>query len=238
MMKAFFDDSGSDDNSPFYVLSGYASTVETWEAFSSQWSVALAAAPSIGYFHMVDANGLCQEFQGWGPDDRDAKLTNLATVMKRNVLCEVSCTLPRGLHHSIIRGSAPSKRFENPYFVCYATVVSILSGFRDVIGVGSQVVDLVFDKQAKIKGLAADLHSEVRSIPGIGSVAGSIQFLDDKEATPLQAADFIAWGLRRFCAPREVKHGLKQVWNVPNVRIQPTGEMLQSLAHEFQECGG
>ncbi len=237
MMKAFFDDSGSDDNSPFYVLSGYLSTVAKWEIFSSQWRAVLAAPPSINYFHMVDAEGLRQEFKGWNREARDAKVTRLAKVIRSNVLYEISCMLPRALHDSIIRRSAPAKKFENPYFVCFMTLVSILSGFRDHIGTGSHRVDVVFDKQARIMGLVTGLHSEVRNLPRIGSSIGRIQFQDDRVALPLQAADFIAWGLRRFCATREVNRGLEQVWNVPNVRIQPTADMLQTLANEFQDQG-
>jgi len=237
-MKAFFDDSGSDDKSPFYVLSGYMSTVGKWDIFSAQWRTALADPPSINYFHMVDAEALRQEFKDWNPEARDAKVTRLAKVITSNVRWEISCMLPRALHDSIIRGSAPAKRFENPYFVCYMTLISILSGFKDYTGIGSTGVDVVFDKQAKIMGLVTGLHSELRGIPRIGSALGSIEFQDDIEALPLQAADFIAWGLRRFCVTHEVGHGLEQVMNVPNVRIQPTAQMLHSLAQEFQDQRG
>jgi hypothetical protein len=219
-------------------LSGYLSTAGEWDIFSAQWRIALADPPSINYFHMVDAEALRQEFKGWNPEARDAKVTRLAKVITSNVRWEISCMLPRALHDSLIGGSAPAPRFENPYYVCYMTLISILSSHRELLGIGSQGVDLVFDRQAKIKGLVTQLHSEVQNIPRIGSALGSIEFQDDKEALPLQAADFIAWGLRRFCATHEVRHGLEQVVNVPNVRIQPTAEMLHSLAQEFQDQRG
>jgi hypothetical protein len=71
-------------------------------------SAALAAVPSIRYFHTVDANGPCHK-------------------TKSVIRCPEVYTIRLFV-------APPSKRFENPYFVCYATVVSILSRFRDVIG--------------------------------------------------------------------------------------------------------
>jgi hypothetical protein len=41
MLKAFIDDSGSGGDSPWFVLAGFASTVERWAEFDVPWMAGL-----------------------------------------------------------------------------------------------------------------------------------------------------------------------------------------------------
>jgi len=233
MLRAYFDDSGSDAQSSFYILAGYLSTVEKWDAFSDRWKEVLQAYPKIDYFKMREAEGLSKEFGGWTRASADGKIKALANVIRKHALFELSCMLPRDLHDHFIHPTAPREVFKNPYFVCYSTLIAILSGFNNYMGVGGEIVDVIFDKQSQVEPIIAMFHADLRTRQPFNEIVGSIEFKDDKDAVQLQAADFLAWSLRRFCVDRELRLGMKEVLTVPNVRIQPTAQMVSDLATAF-----
>ena len=182
---------------------------------------------------MREAEDLSKQFGGWTRENADGKIKALANVIRKHVLFEVSCMLPRDLHDDFVHPTAPSEVFTNPYFFCYLTLIAILSGFDNYMGIGGQTVDVIFDKQSQVEPIVAMLHADLRTLQPFGRIIGTIDFKDDKDAVQLQASDFLAWGLRRFCVNRELRLGMQEVLTVPNVRIQPTAQMVSDLATAF-----
>src|SRR5690242_12865521 len=86
LLRAYFDDSGSDGRSPYYVLAGYLSVVERWEAFADRWAATLSEEPAIKYFKTREAYRLRDQFNGWSAEDRDEKVKALRQIIAENAM--------------------------------------------------------------------------------------------------------------------------------------------------------
>jgi hypothetical protein len=102
MLQGYIDDSGSDMQGPVYVLSGFIGHVEEWAQFSDKWDIELRKTPAISYFEMSDAESLKEQFQGWTPEDRDAKVMSLAKLIVPHVICNVECLVSQADYDLVV----------------------------------------------------------------------------------------------------------------------------------------
>src|SRR6266851_757494 len=66
--QAYIDDSGSEPQSPVFVLGGFIAPHEKWASFSEEWQAALDQDPKLEYFKMTEAAHLGGQFsrrRGW-----------------------------------------------------------------------------------------------------------------------------------------------------------------------------
>jgi hypothetical protein len=49
VLRGYYDDSGTDQQSAFCVVGGYLSTVDSWNLFAQEWLEVLEADPKIKY---------------------------------------------------------------------------------------------------------------------------------------------------------------------------------------------
>jgi len=78
---AFFDESGTHDDSPVLCVAGYLFTEEHLEEFNEQWN-ALLEARGLKYFHMVDCAHGSADFKRLTKDDRIDLQTSLIELIK------------------------------------------------------------------------------------------------------------------------------------------------------------
>src|SRR5207302_10270039 len=100
MLTAYFDDSGTHDDSAFVLLGGLYGTDEQWEAFDIAWRAKLAAAvpdkPSLRRFHMFDCQHGDGEFVGYSKPERDALIHDLRNIIIDGGLHGYCCGGSRG----------------------------------------------------------------------------------------------------------------------------------------------
>ncbi|MNU70909.1 hypothetical protein D3C71_603270 [compost metagenome] len=204
MLQAFVDDSTSSLGEQRLYLCAYINTADKWAVFSDAWDRALRATPAIEYFKASEAENLNGQFRGWDADTRDKKVILLATVIR---LSE-----PWGCHTSVdtlvwkkhLRGVAPYG-IGNAYFAAFHGVIANAARLHSDLGF-SVPVDFVFDEQGGL-GLEALMFHDwmVGSFsPEQRAAIGSTPvFRDDKQVLPLQAADMLAWHIRREQEDRE-----------------------------------
>jgi hypothetical protein len=66
MQIGYFDDSGSDAGSQWYVLAGFVAPTEIWNVISIKWRAALNKEPHLRYFKMRGAMNMEGQFKrGW-----------------------------------------------------------------------------------------------------------------------------------------------------------------------------
>jgi hypothetical protein len=196
-LQAYFDDSGRDDP-PVFVLAGYVARAEQWAAFSDEWSAALAADPAIDYFKMQEAFSASGQFEGWSRHAIDGKLLLLANIIPRYVLQGLGVTVLHNEYNEVMRGQfAP--QLDRPYLFLYnSAVTSTLSWVRQKYP--NEKVDFIFDEQQAegdfasglIRQVIAAVPDEAKKNIGRSPVPGN-----DRDDLPLQAADMLAWHLRR-----------------------------------------
>ena len=231
--QAFFDCSPDDirDPIPATVVAGYVASVEQWTSWECDWRLVLAAF-DVPYFHMREFNGYQGAFSSskWKSAlyraefvSRLAKITTHWTIgsfagrMEQricedaNQLCEVD-------------------RFFNPYAACGRDcAVRVRDFVRDEFGSGVPI-DFIFERGDQGVGMLASLMQKSELPQPIFKrprLAENKQLnIDDPPALPLQAADLLAWELRR---------GVKDTAN--KKRLRKSLKSLQSARNiSWKEC--
>lgn len=60
----------------------------------------------------------------------------------------------------------------------------------------------MFDRQSGLEGRAGRLHAIHQQLPILSDQIGNLDFRDDQDFVPLQAADLVAWQARRYWSNR------------------------------------
>lgn len=199
MLTAYIDDSGTDAKGPFCVLAGYISDVERWKAFSDAWDDELHAPPKIAHFKMSEANNRRGPFWNWDEEARDRKVARLARIANNHAIGAIASIVSHKVYRGQAKGFLP-KTIDNPYWLCFQKVVLETIRIYGNEGGGGKI-NFVFDAQGEgyerralqiLEGWR-DLFTSTAYEPFIGSIT----FASDLDVLPLQAADLLAWHVRR-----------------------------------------
>lgn len=198
-LEAYVDDSASEVGDRRLFLAAYINEADQWAAFSSAWSAVLASPPAIAYFKMVEAQNLRGQFKGWSAEARDAKVMDLADLIPRFRCWSAHASVSREDYAAILKPASPEP-LKAPYFACWWTLIDTVAQYHASLGFqGMPPVDFTFDQQDGVGDDAAlwygwlkDGRNEIREHLGATPV-----FRDDKFVPALQAADMLAWHIRR-----------------------------------------
>ncbi|MDR6290894.1 hypothetical protein E9232_003420 [Inquilinus ginsengisoli] len=198
-LHAYIDDSASDTADRRLFLAGYVNFEHIWSEFSAAWAEELKRPPSIAYFKMAEAQNLSGQFRGWPSGDRDSKLLGLARLPAAFGCWSSHVSISRKDHAEILAPVSPAS-LKPPYFACWWALIDTMARYHSNLGgTLAPPVDFIFDEQG---GAGADAAlwfpwlkaSQLDVAPWLGSTP---IFRDDKTTAPLQAADTLAWHLRR-----------------------------------------
>lgn len=196
-LRFFIDDSGKDDP-PVFVLGGAAFDLDRLEAFETDWKAVLAAPPAIPFFKMKDANARRGAFKGMTAVDRDAKVAALGAVLRDHAVATLSVIVRHDDYRGIYEGRM-MRWMDRPYQMMFHLVIATAYKLCKEQTL-ADMAEFVFDRQL-------DHETALReSFPALkrGMVAEMTAFLaadprhaDDKDEVALQAADMVAWHVRR-----------------------------------------
>lgn len=197
-LQAYTDDSASDVGDQRLFMAGYLNTAENWALFVEAWGEELRAPPKIDYLHMVEANNLRGQFKGWSVADRDEKLRGMARVIRHFRPISYEFSVPRREFYSLVKPVSP-RGLGLPHFTVAFTVVSSVARYIASHGV-KLPIDFIFDEQDGVSDdinlffsyMKRDIPREARKL-----INGTPVFRDDRQEVPLQAADMLAWHVRR-----------------------------------------
>ena len=238
MLKAFIDDSGSGDTK-YFVMAGYLGSVSAWECFDERWRSVLDHSPRVPYFHAVEANSLRSDgvWAGITEQERDSKIDGLIEVIKSLDIQAVYVRLKQSDYNEIFKGKVPEK-WDSWYYCLFSSFVS-LSGLVLAEGFGSEgPIEFVFDNHEKYKKHGQQFYEGSRLLIQ-EQTAPNIHFRDDKDLPPLQAADLLAWQVRRaFCYPKEDGrryYECRKGGGRPHSAFTISPEQLWSWRNKFEE---
>jgi hypothetical protein len=191
---AYLDDSGGKDTG-LVVFSGFVSTDRKWKTFEREWTRTLAEFPEVGsYLHM-------RKFMHDGriPSRRREHIEYcLAHIAKRNTLFPVSIAVDMTAYSKF---QVITKNIE--YYghsadsFCFQTALGVLTG--ELLRKGyEENVAVVFDdgpQEARISKLYEFIKKQ--DYPYSRRLS-SLEFKDDKNTPPLQAADLFAWEAHNY----------------------------------------
>ncbi|BCG69824.1 hypothetical protein MesoLj113a_09820 [Mesorhizobium sp. 113-1-2] len=236
LLQAVTDDSASDVGDQRLFLAGYLNSAEKWALFSDAWAEELKAAPAIDYFKMAEAQNRRDQFKSWSEGQRDEKLSSLARVIAHFKPLSFEVSVSRKEFFDILKPVSP-RGLGNPHFTSVFHVVSILSRFASSKG-GNIPIEFIFDEQDGVSDdidlffgyMKRNFPRKVRKL-----ISGNPMFRDEKVYLPLQAADMIAWHVRR-------EHELNTELPLTNLLRSDThlvseieNEVLQRWAHHHSQ---
>jgi hypothetical protein len=199
VLQGFVDDSTSDVGDRRMFLAAYINGADQWASFANAWTEELRR-DSLDYFKMVEAKGLRGQFAGWDPVLRDRKVAALAGLIAASRPWFVYCSVSRAEYGEILAPVAPAG-LKTPYLGCFWGVIKTTARYHRSLGIdGIPPVDFTFDEQGGLGDDAAMFYRWLKESedPEIRSLLGSTPvFGDDKTTPPLQAADMLAWHLRK-----------------------------------------
>jgi len=217
-LAAFVDDSGRNDP-PVFVLAGLMARPDQWARFTDAWNEVLAIPPGLDYFKMQEAftlNGQFGREKGWTEPLRDERVEALAELTRAYSMAAFSAVVLHEEYQVHLSGQV-DRLIDHPYFLMYGNV--IYSAIKWQVDNGmNEPIDFIFDDQlrdsteiiAKFGDMftrAPDfVKSRIKNRPTWGN---------DKDHKPLQAADLLAWHIRRGFY--EQRRGL--IFDTPAARI-------------------
>jgi hypothetical protein len=200
MLRLYVDDSGKEDHSPNLILAGYLSTVERWELFSKEWKKILDAN-RLDAFRMADAWRLARKYSHVGPLKRDQIVIQIIECIKKHAEMAFVSSVPfEGFHHFMDVKQDHTHSLGRPYFMNFYSLLVRFYKFAYQHKF-DQAIEIIFDeqggesKQFVLEGMEEFRRIAAKEFPGL--VIATPTFQSDKDALPLQAADALAWLVRR-----------------------------------------
>jgi hypothetical protein len=198
MLQGYTDDSGSDGNRPPFVLAAYLSEAEKWATFSDEWKAELRREPKIEYFRMAEAATGEGQFFGVPIEFRRYKVRNLMAIIKKHNLEGVDIHILWDEYRTLLEPHAPE--VVHPYGLLFFGMLDVLERYQVKKRIYPEKMELAFDEQGKAGQLAIMFYSLLKArkkLPAENMISGTPRMLDDVAYIPLQAADMLAWAIRR-----------------------------------------
>jgi hypothetical protein len=178
------------------VLAGFIARADDWIHFEEKWQEALNKPPSLKFFKMKECKARRGQFDGWSKVERDERLLELARIIKETAMASVFSLVRRDEFDGVYKNIFLSGPYE---FVYWSLVSATLMSMRHFQV--TEKVDFIFDEQLRLSDkiqaeystVVAGMPPTLRSLMGGRPVHGS-----DKKFLPLQAADLLAWHIRRW----------------------------------------
>ncbi len=240
-MLAFVDDSKTDGGTADFTLAGYMGSRKTWESFNAAWRFELSRQPSVGFLHMVECDRLQGEFRGVSREKRDLKLFRLVDVIIRHDLLSFDSRLSQKAYKENLDGLTPYE-LRSPYSALFCAVIATAARLALHCKKPAKI-EFTFDDQQGLGREAANSYGILKaSLPRrIQNVLGGTpKFRSDVNCPPLQAADMLAWHLRRSRDPRfagEHRIPLAALRTNSHCETEVTSEHFQALARQFAAIG-
>jgi Protein of unknown function (DUF3800) len=240
LLQMYVDDSASDAGEQRLFLAGYINTAEKWQRFSVAWAEELRADPAIAYLKMSEANSLSGQFSGWPVASKDQKVRGLCRVIRHFEPHSIHCSISRVDVKDVLAPAVP-RGFANPYFHCFQGIIIPFATTFAPIWRGVPV-EFVFDEQGELGTEALFFYKLIRD--GQPKKVRALlskdpTFGDDKVILPLQAADVLAWHVRRhsesgsttdWCVPDYLSHdGHHMTVDMDRVHVQELASKFMTI---------
>jgi Protein of unknown function (DUF3800) len=239
--RAFIDDSGNEPNAEVYVLGGFIAPYERWAAFSDEWQAELERDPTIEYFKFTQARALKGEFddrKGWTPTLRDSRVQRLAQIAQNHALYHLTAAM-RHEHFSdiVLRVPAPTRSLvtDHPYHSLFgraAGAVALIALNTEIL----EPVDCIFDLQQGFETEAFSLWRKWQAEllhPNGTPLLGTLNFENEQDFVPLQAADMLAGSARHYQMTGEILPEFQTLLGVPGFQNDWKGQEVKDRAIEM-----
>lgn len=198
MLRAYVDDSVSNIGDRRLVLAGLIQSEATWATFDRDWRRVLAESPTISYFKMAEAQNRRDQFKGFSEKERNRKLYALADVIARHAPWGFHASVSISDYRELVEPAAPFP-MRTPYFLLFYAILFGVARMHKALSV-NEPCDFIFDQCSGLdKKTLPMLKDMIASSGGLWGdrIGDEVRFADDKDEVAIQAADLLAWLIRR-----------------------------------------
>jgi hypothetical protein len=215
MLTAYFDDSGTHDDSDIVLWAGVAGNQFQWQAFDDAWRAKLAAPspgkPPLSRFHMWDCQNACGEFEGWSRTATNFLVHELGEIILRKGLWGYACAVRRKDWDDLVLGEARNALGDAEGFCVRSVYVKTTDWARN--WGGDSDLAFVFDNRPQRRAENQhifEMFQRNHKADRVSPELVSITFASSQKIQPLQAADMIAWEF--FAYATDIFHGRTQMF--------------------------
>jgi hypothetical protein len=226
VLKAYFDESRRDPNGTILALAGYFGRTTAWRRLCREWNNVLAWYGIKRGLHMKEFahfKGEFKIFEGNEPRRREflAKLIN--TLYKNPPrFVAVGCAVDVRAFAELPAEKTVTFKHD-PYMFAFFLCLrgAIESDYIQHLPT-SETMGFVFDRRDDFQHQALDLFGTAKSMPTIPhrERLGDVAFADRHDSPPLQAADFIAYEVRKDLETRLVS--APERWGIGRIKSGPS----------------
>lgn len=191
MMQGYIDASAKGDPR-ILVLAGYIAPADLWLQFSYEWQARLDHA-GLDYFKM---NEMASRPEIAGHFYRVIEETDIPAAITIIIRTDEMRRVLQSLEWP--KSIREDKDLENPYYFGFKAVSNMLVQRQHELGI-TEPIDLIYDEESeKIRTLLGWDLMKLASSPEQRELMGDAIYRDDKKVKPLQAADLLAWWIRKW----------------------------------------
>ncbi|MBP1092960.1 hypothetical protein [Bradyrhizobium diazoefficiens] len=195
MLGAFFDDSGTHDQSAVVAMGGLLGTEEQWDIFERRWLAQLKepvpGKPPLDQFHLTPCRNARGEFKTYDQAQRDYVTSKFQEIILETGFVTVAVAADLVAWKELVVDPAVVEELGTPlefcFFKCVETVTSVIRANKP-----GELIDIWFDKGTEDRlGKLAQMFRQLSELvlPEIERVG----FMPVKTTVGLQGADMIAY---------------------------------------------
>jgi len=236
--SAFLDASGVEHQGRVLTVGGFVANYEQWMRFEREWNLVLEEF-GVKYFRMAEFAHSTGQYSEWkGKEDRRRSfLKKLTSVIRIRVRRSFGLALLLDDYNAVNADFELSERLGHPFPLAGVTCVNMIGAWAENASVKTPIL-FTFEKGDSHRGeLIEQLDKHFHLLPNFGTKT---------QYNPLQAADFVAWELRKLAVdylaikdePPEVK--LIQRWTYEELEKVPNDlrilkqESFEGLCEDFK----
>jgi Protein of unknown function (DUF3800) len=208
VLTAYMDESGTHDaegrepGSEVAAIAGYVASYKQWVRFQRGWRRVLNKF-GVEIYHAKDCAHRKGEFKGWSDDKRRNFYIALTEVINEAGLRGLGGLVPLGAYNTVLPDWARAE-IRHPYYFCFAVMMRTLRKYRDAFSL-REPIEFIFDRKKGYQGALTEMFEKLRDeSPNHRGYLGEIYFRSKDSLTPLQAADHLAYEVRRYAADQLV----------------------------------
>ena len=197
MLKAFFDESGTQAGADVLSIGGYIAHDDSWPTFTAEWQQAMADY-GIDYFHMTDFENRRKQFKGWPEGKRIPRLNRLMTIINRHTLASAGISVDLAAYERILTQEM-KERIRGPYGLALKSCLASLKRLSKNSNM-TEPMSITFDFGADQAGAIERETVRVITESEDESRYFSVRFERERHTAPMQAADIAVYDMRKEVA--------------------------------------
>lgn len=197
LMKAYFDESGTDGESLITVIAGYVASKDVWTEVEAKWKAELDvyADKGVKTFRMTDCIAQVGEFARLDKFFSSALIQKLSEVLRDHDVHAIWSAVSSEAWKTVT-DTAFLAAYPKPFDLCFDHVVRQLWRWAKT-NAGGEIVVPMFAYQPEYYSRMAEVGRVYGSRASYREVLGPIAFGYPFQVVPLQTADFVAHPIRK-----------------------------------------